>query len=541
MNTMTSTKKSATVSRPIKLAIALLLLLLVIVPILRMFSAMTSEDFAKVLRHANFRPALLNSVLLSLLATAIVILLAYLLAFCMVRTHVPLKKLFHVLLILPMLIPSISHGMGLIILFGGNGILKNLLGLESTIYGPVGIVTGSVLYAFPVAYIMLSDVLKYEDLSVYEAANVLGIGRGRQFLRLTLPYLKKPLIAASFSTFSMIITDYGVPKMIGGQTKTLSLLMYEEVIGQLDFGKGSVYGLFLLIPAVLAFFSDLLNKERAESSFVHKTLQKRDGRLRDALALVACTAVSVFASLPLLAFLILAFAKSYPRDMTFTFANVAETFGGNGSQYLVNSLLIALLTAAIGTLLSYGTAYLTARMKSTTSRLIHLLVLTFMAIPGIVLGLSYVISFTSTALYGTLAILIMVNVAHFISSPYLMMYNTFGKMNENLEAVGSTLGVGRLRMLKDVFIPQSVGTIAEMFSYLFVNSMMTISAVAFLANTKTKPIALMLNQYEDNMNYECIAVVSLIILLTNVLVKLAVGGVKALYARKHRHAALNNV
>ena len=538
---MTNIKKSAAVSLPIKIAVALLLLLLVIVPIARMFSAMTAEDFEKVLQHPTFGPALVNSILLSLIATGIVIFLAYLLAYCMVRTHVPLKKLFHVLLILPMLIPSISHGMGLIILFGGNGILKNLLGLENTIYGPVGIVTGSVLYAFPVAYIMLSDVLKYEDLSVYEAANVLGISRGRQFLRLTLPYLKKPLITAAFSTFSMIVTDYGVPLMIGGKTKTLSLLMYEEAIGQLKYGKGSVYGLFLLIPAILAFLSDLLNKERAASAFVHKPLQKNNGRLRDILALTVCIAVSFFAALPIVAFLILAFASSYPRDMTFTFANVMDTLNRGGSTYLLNSLVIALFTASIGTVLSYFTAYLTARMKTLTSRLIHLLVLTFMAIPGIVLGLSYVISFSSTALYGTLAIIIMVNVAHFLSSPYLMMYNTFGKMNENLEAVGATLGVGRVRMLKDVFIPQSVGTIVEMFSYLFVNSMMTISAVAFLANDATKPISLMIDQFEAQMQYECIAVVSLMILLANVLVKIAVGAVKSLYARKHRHAALNNV
>ena len=226
--------------------------------------------------------------------------------------------------------------------------------------------------------------------------------------------------------------------------------------------------------------------------------------------------------------------------MSFTLENVINTLNRGGSNYLTNSLLIALLTALLGTLLSYITAYLTARMKTLTSRFIHLLVLTFMAIPGIVLGLSYVISFSSTALYGTLAILIMVNVSHFLSSPYLMRYNTFGKMNENLEAVGATLGIGRLRMLRDVFVPQSLGTIVEMFSYLFVNSMMTISAVAFLANTSTKPISLMINQFEAQMQYECAAVVSLMILLANVLVKIAVGTVKSLYARKRHHADLHS-
>lgn len=538
---MTNTKKSAAISLPVKIAVALILLFLVIFPILRMFSSMSAEDFEDVLNSPTFSQALLNSVLLSAIATGIVILLAYLLAYCMVRTNVLFKKIFNVILILPMLIPSISHGMGLIILFGGNGVIKNLLGLENSIYGPVGIVTGSILYAFPVAYIMLSDVLKYEDLSVYEAANVLGISRPRQFLRLTLPYLKKPLIAAIFSTFSMIVTDYGVPLMIGGKTKTISLLMYEEVIGQLDFGKGSVYGLFLLIPAIIAFISDALNKERATTAFVHKSLQESKKTYRDAVALVVCIAVSVFALLPILSFIILAFAKSYPRDMTFTLANVTNTFDRGGADYLINSLVIALLTAVIGTVFSYLTAYLTARMKSSVSHLIHLLVLTFMAIPGIVLGLSYVISFSSSVIYGTLAIMVTVNLAHFISSPYLMMYNSFGKMNENLEAVGQTLGISRLRIIKDVFVPQNVGTIAEMFSYLFVNCMMTISAVSFLANINTKPISLMINQFEAQMQYECAAVVSLMILIANVLVKIIVGIVKGIFSKKTRKAEVESV
>ena len=148
-----------------------------------------------------------------------------------------------------------------------------------------------------------------------------------------------------------------------------------------------------------------------------------------------------------------------------------------------------------------------------------------------VLGISYVMTFASTPLYGTLIILVMVNTAHFISSPYLMMYNSLGKMNQNLEAVGQTLGIGRVRMLLRVFLPQSVGTLAEMFSYLFVNSMMTISAVSFLANSTNKPISLMISQFNEHNN-EYVAVVSILILVVNILMKLAVEQIKAISARR---------
>ncbi len=526
--------KSAQLSLPIKIAVILILLLLVILPIIRMFSAMSPEDIGAVTASPLFGEAVFNSVFLSAIATVISVVIAYALAFCLVRTNVAFKRGWNIILTLPMLIPSISHGMGLIILFGGNGIIKNLLSLEGTIYGPVGIIIGSVLYAFPVAYIMLADVLKYEDMSVYEAADVLGISKTRQFFRITLPYMKKPLIAAFFSVFSMIVTDYGVPLMIGGKTKTISLMMYEEVIGQLDFGKGCVYGALLLIPAIIAFVADLLNKDRATSGFVKRESDTKKSKRADIIALIICITVAVFAALPIIAFLILAFAESYPRDMTPTVGNIIEALRLRGATYLVNSLVIATLTAVIGTVFSYITAYLTARMKSVTSRIIHLITLTFMAIPGIVLGLSYVVTHSGGFLYGTIIIMVMVNVAHFMSSPYLLMYNSFGKMNENLEAVGQTLGISRVRMIKDVFIPQNIGSIIEMFSYLFVNCMMTISAVSFLANTSTKPISLMITQFEAQMQYECAAVVSLMILLVNIALKAILAGVGKLLNKKER-------
>jgi iron(III) transport system permease protein len=222
--------------------------------------------------------------------------------------------------------------------------------------------------------------------------------------------------------------------------------------------------------------------------------------------------------------------------MTVTMAQVEHMIQQRGLEYLTNSLVVALITALVGTVLSYITAYLTARMSSSLSRLIHLLALTFMAVPGLVLGLSYAMTFKETLIYGTIAIMIMANVAHFLSSPYIMMYNSFGKMNRNLEAVGETLGVGRLRMIKDVFIPQNISTILEMFSYLFVNAMMTISAVSFLATTTTRPVSLMISQFKDSVGgMELAAVVSLMILITNLALKGILGLLKWAASTRKQH------
>ena len=159
--------------------------------------------------------------------------------------------------------------------------------------------------------------------------------------------------------------------------------------------------------------------------------------------------------------------------------------------------------------------------------------MTSLAIPGIVLGLAYVLAFKTSIIYGTLVILIINSLMHFFASPYLMMYNSLGKMNQNLEAVGFTLGISRMRMILDVIAPQIKSTFLEVFSYFFVNSMMTISAVSFLFNYKTKPISLMIGQFEAQMNLECASIVSLVILIVNLILKLVIHLLKKYLAKEN--------
>lgn len=492
---------------------------LVFVPLGRMFGNMTFSSVRKVFTAPTFPKLLSNSLTAAALSTAITVFLAYLLAQRIERTAMRCKGLFRTLFVLPMLIPSISHGMGLVILFGNNGLITRLLHLDAGIYGLTGIVTGSVLYAFPLAFLMLSDVMRYEDSSPYEAARVLGISRPRQFFSITLPYMRKPMISVIFAVFTLVITDYGVPVMVGGKYTTIPKVMYEEVIGLLDFGKGAVYGGLLLIPAVIAFIVDLLNKDKGNTGFAVKPFVPEKGKGKLAVSYALCIAMGIFILLPLISFALLAFAKDYPTNLSFTMANINRAIRLKADDYLVNSLTIALFVSVLGVAIAFVTAYMSARMKSKLSRFLHLSSITSAAIPGLVLGLSYVLVFKGSFIYGTAAILVMVNIVHFISSPYLMMYNSLSKLNENLEGVGQTLGIGRVRMIKDVFLPQCKGTLTEMFSYFFVNSMMTISAVSFLATTANKPVSLMINQFESQMQLECAAVVSLAILTVNLLVK----------------------
>lgn len=511
-----------------RVALAAFFLLAAILPLLAMFLRLGDLAIASVFMTEQFKAACVNSIGVACIATCISLTLAIAMSWVLCRTGVRGKGMIASIMTLPMLVPSLSHGMGLVFLLGANGIVTNLLGLDFELYGFWGIVIGSVLYSFPSAFLLIFDVLKYEDVSSYEAASILGIPKFSQFVRITFPYLRKPLIAAVFATFTLIITDYGVPLMVGGKCVTLPVLMYQEVAGLLSIDTGVAIGFVLLIPAVIAFLVDILNQDKGKLSFVSATFVIGKNRIRDGIAYVLSASVSCCIIAPLLSFCLIAFVVKYPLDMSFTLGNVGRSIAMNVGDYWLNSFVVALAVAVIGTVLAYAAAYMTARMHGAFSRLLHLACITTLAVPGIVLGLSYVLLFKGSFIYGTFAILILVNLVHFFASPYLMAYNSLGKMNGNLEAVGSTMGISRASMVKDVIVPQSMGTIIEMFSFFFVNCMVTISAIAFLSTTLDMPLALLITDLDAQRLTECAAFVSCMILFTNLAIKLIVAGIKSL-------------
>lgn len=510
----------------LKVVLIIFFLFSVILPLLNIFSYIDFAALDKYMSNALLKKAIANSVFYSTVSAVISISLGFWFAYMILRTKIRYKELFIALFAVPMLIPSISHGMGLIVIFGTNGFLANFFNWQESIYGSIGIVVGSLLYSFPVAFLMILDVLKYEDGSVYEAADVLGISKFKQIKDITIPFLVKPLITVFFAVFTMIITDYGVPLIVGGKTITLPVLMYQEVAGLLNFSKGAIIGAVLLIPAIIAFVLDSVINNSKNSNKIITPINVVNNKARDYFAYGSISIGLMCLLAPIFVFIPLSLMRKYPFDLAFTLNNVVNTFNLNGLNYLINSLVIALVVACIGTIGAFINAYLTVRVRSKLSLVLHLSTIISLAIPGIVLGLAYILFFKGSIIYGTLTILIVVNTVHFFASPYLMIYNVFGKMNGDIENTAFILGISRFKVIKDVIIPQVKGTLYEMFSYYFVNCMMTISAVVFLSNTSNKPIALLIPQFEGQMMLECAAFVSVIILVTNIFMKVLIAFLK---------------
>lgn len=509
--------------RMVKWLLAAYLVITVALPLVLLFANIRAGDIRAVVTSPQFLPMLGNSVFTTLAATVISVGLSFILAFCIHRSGIRFKGMWSILFTIPMLIPSISHGMGLVLLFGDNGIITNLLGINIGLYGYTGIIMGSVMYSFPVSFLLLSDAFQYEDYTTYEAAQVLGISKPRQFAAITLPNMRQALVSSVLAVFTMVFTDYGVPLTTGGKVMTLPVYMYREVIGLMNFSSGAFVGVVLLAPAFIAFLLDLKKSGSAVSGNLGKPVTVKKSPGRDALAYLVCIVTLIGVCLPILAFGLLSVVSKYPVDMQLSLENIGKAFSKGAGTYLVNSITIALLAALVGTILAYFFAYVTARTgKTLSNKLLHLLSMISLAIPGIVLGLSYVFTFKSMPFYSTILILVIVNIVHFFSSPYLLAYNSLLKMNRNLEDVADTLGISRFRMLCSVYIPSTKETIMEMYSYIFVNCMITISAVSFLANFKTMPLALLIPQMEAQSFLEGTAVISLVILAVNLLEKLAV-------------------
>ena len=231
---------------------------------------------------------------------------------------------------------------------------------------------------------------------------------------------------------------------------------------------------------------------------------------------------TVFLALPM----IMVLGQSFTVDGQngITFSNYAEhvraVFEDNTLfGVYTNSLMVAVITALAGTLLSYGAALVTARstVSGKIKSAIESIAFVTNTIPGMVIGLAYLFAFTGTSLQNTFAILIICNIVHFFSTPYLMMKNSLSKMNASWETTAMLMGDNWIKTIMRVVTPNAISTLLEVFSYYFVNAMVTVSAVIFLAGARTMVITTKIKELQYFNKYNEIFVLSLLILLTNLI------------------------
>ncbi|MGO3608675.1 MAG: ABC transporter permease subunit, partial [Enterococcus sp.] len=188
---------------------------------------------------------------------------------------------------------------------------------------------------------------------------------------------------------------------------------------------------------------------------------------------------------------------------------------------LRNSLMMALMTALVGTVIAYFAAILTSRERKLykVNQVIDSIATITNSIPGMVLGVAFLLLFSGTQLHNTLLILVIVTVIHYFSTPYQMAKEALQKMNLNWENTAKLMGDSWIKTVWRILIPNSKITIIDIFSYYFFNSMVTISAVIFLTSANTMVITAKLKELQHFGRFNDIFMLSLFLLVINLSVQ----------------------
>jgi len=503
-------------------------------------------NYIKYVNTPSLVTSLLNTFKMAITTAILSVVLGFIYAYALTRTAMPGKFIFRILGILPLYIPPLANGIGLIYLFGNNGLVtKGFFGLlpgwDIGVYGFNGIVLGEFLYCFPQAVVILTTALSLTDARLYEAAEVLRTHPVRTFFTVTIPSIKFGLMSAIFVCFTLAFTDFGVPKVVGGDFNVLAIEIYKQVIGQQNFSMGATISVFLLVPTILAFVIDRIVQRRQTALVSAKSvpLQPKSNPQLDWSILIVCALIAGFSVIVFLTIILASFVKVWPYDFSLTFKNYDfNAVGGGGYGAYWNSILMSLYTAIFGTIAVFIGAYLVEKGKNWQwLRTINYFLSTVpLALPGLVLGLSYVFFFnkqlwpipaTNVALinpfnwlYGTMAILVLCNVIHFYTVCFLTATTSLKQIDPEFESVSAAMQVPFYITFWRVTVPLSLPAILDIGIYFFINAMVTISAIIFIYPANIPLAAVAIINMDDAGDTAPAAAMSALIVCTSIGVRL---------------------
>ena len=482
--------------------------------------------YVEVLTGRGFLRALGNSFVVSICSALLATGLAFILAYTIHYTNVGkrYKWLISKAAILPMLLPTITYGFAIIYSFGKQGLLTKLFGRQLfNIYGFNGLLLGYVVYTLPVAFTLINNAMGYIDKRFMIVSRLMGDSPLQTF-RMTIVIPLLGTLATSFiQTFFLCFTDFGIPASVGGRYEVVASVLYAEMLGSIpNFGNGAVVALIMIIPSVVSItVLHILEKYNVRYNKI-SPIELKKGVKRDAVFAVLSGAVLVCALSMFVVMFITPFIEEWPYRMNFTLEHVQAVFEDRQLYGVyVNSVMVALLTAFAGTLIAYGGALVTARstVSGKLKKVIDSIALVTNTIPGMVIGLAYLFVFTGTSLQNTFPIIIICNIVHYFSTPYLMMKNSLSKMNASWETTAMLMGDSWVKTIARVVTPNALSTLLEVFSYYFVNAMVTVSAVIFIAGARTMVITTKIQELQYFNEFNEIFVLSLLILFTNLIAR----------------------
>ncbi|MCF4674103.1 putative 2-aminoethylphosphonate ABC transporter permease subunit [Acinetobacter baumannii] len=519
-------------------AVAIALTLAIIAPLMMLFETAFFDENQNFVGLENFynyfvSPALLssvfNSVWVACAATVITVFLASIYAFALTNVNIKGKGFFKLVAFLPILAPSLLPSLALVYLFGKQGVFKPLLG-DIQIYGPIGILISYCFWLFPAILMLMMVSFRSVDQRLIEASLSLGKNIWKTHYHVTLPAIRYGLISASLVAFIYVLTDFGIPKVIGGLFNMMALDVYKQIIGQQNMSMGAVISILLLLPAVFVFIFDRIQSKRHArfQAFQTKPYVSASNKKLEVVLSIFCGLVSGSILLIVFTAVLASFIQSWPYDLSLTLAHYSfEYVDGGGWAAYFNSVRMALFSTVFGTALIFMVALLTERFKAhpLIKNYVQALVLLPLAVPGLVLGIAYILFFNQQSnplnvLYGTMTILVISTIVHYYTVPHLTLTNAIKQIPLQLDQAAQTLGTSKWKTFWKVYLPMCFPALCDVSVYIFVNAMTTVSAAIFLYSPDTSLAAVAVLNMDDAGDTVAAVAMSILILTTSCVVKL---------------------
>lgn len=481
------------------------------------------QNFATYFSSASLWQSVGNTFTLGVLVTVVVGVLAFGYAYALTRSCMPMKGLFQVLGSAPILAPSLLPAISLIFLFGNQGIAKEMLGGHS-VYGLIGISLGLIFWTFPHALMILTTSLRTSDARLYEAARALNTSPLKTFFVVTLPAAKYGLISTLIVVFTLVVCDFGVPKVIGGSYNVLSTDIFKQVVGQQNFSMGAVTSTLLLLPAALAFGVDRWVQKKQKSLFDTRSVayQPQPSMVRDSVCFVYCLTISAAVVVVLGMAIYGSMVTFWPWNKALTLNNYnfveMSTYGWTP---FFNSLTLGAWAAIIGTVLIFLGAYgiEKGRAFAPIRQVMQMLSVVPMAVPGMVLGLGYIFYFNDlnnplNFLYGTMTFLVINTVVHYYTVGHMTALTALKQLPTEIEATAASVNLPQYKLFFKVTVPVCLPAILDIATYLFINALTTTSAVVFLYSTDTIPASVSVLNMDDAGQTGAAAAMAVMIMLS---------------------------
>lgn len=436
----------------------------------------TIAKYVAVYSNPDFPRILINTIIFVLSSSALATLLGTALAYLNVRTDIPLKGLFQILPLIPMMFPHVLFAAAWIMLLNPtNGLinlwLRTFIRVQEgpiNIYSLGGMIFLEGLLDVPVAFMVMAPAMYSFDPSLEEAGRVSGAGQWQVFRRITLPLVRPALLSAFMLTIIRGFAAFAVPQMVGipGRVQILTTYIYRLIsIGwSPDYGRAAAVGVLVLaVSLILVYLYRYLTAESEKFVTVTgKGYRPRVTRLGRARYPLFCTVLLFFAVLIVLPAAVLAYMSFLPYVVApgskalalFTLDNwhyvLSDPIAGRAFR---NTVFLALVGATLGVLISLFVAYAVTKVRSRLTSVLDSLTFVSYAFPGLVIGVGFMWFLVRTPLYGTVWALLVAFIGTYLPYGVRPLGSAFFQIHKDLEDSGRVCGASFLETFRKIVVP----------------------------------------------------------------------------------------